>query len=81
MKIIQFLALLLLQLCVAESSVDCNSLFADVSGASDPSTTLGCLSTLLNANDFVKAANAVETIISENVEQAIEAVREANDRV
>ena len=60
MKIVKCFALLLLQLCVAESSLDCATLFADVSGASDSTATIGCLGTLLEGNDFLKAANAVE---------------------
>ena len=81
MKIIKCFALLFLQLCVAESSFDCTTLFADVNGVSDSASTLGCLGPLLERNDFIKAANAVEAVKSEDVEQAIEAVRSANERV
>ena len=60
MRAIRCITLLFIQLCIAESALDCATLFADQGANSDSAVTIECIGTLIEENNFVKAGYAVD---------------------
>ena len=66
-------------LCAADT--ECLSLFAQQGSTADSQTSIACLGTLIEANEFAMATKATDAVAAADVKEAISAVREANQRV